>query len=102
MIPRYVGLRLYLFNYRGNPNQAKRILDEYRYHLQTLSERKIGVGKNTAFQLIHMNYPYDSENIDFWLERPKLMLEAIESYETLLGQSEKNVYYIEGEASDNG
>lgn len=102
MIPRYVGLRLYLFNYRGNSSQAKRILSVYHYHLQTLSERVIGDGRYTAFQLIHMNYPYKDDNRDFWLERPRLMLEAIESYETMLEQNEKDVYYIEGEASDNG
>ena len=102
MIPRYVALRLYLYNYRGNSSQANRILGEYRYHLQTLSERIIGDGKYTAFQLIHMNYPYDDDNRDFWLERPKLMLEAIESYETMLEQNEKDVYYIDGEATDNG
>ena len=101
MIPRYVGLRLYLFNYRGNSSQAKRILGEYHYHLQTLSERVVGDGRYTAFQLIHMNYPYNHDNRDFWLKRPKIMLEAIKSYETMLDQRERDVFYIGEEGSDD-
>lgn len=65
MIPRYVGLRVYLFNYRVKPDDANRILGEYRYQLQTLAERKISDGKYTALELIHKNYPYEAENCRF-------------------------------------
>lgn len=97
MIPRYVGLRVYLFNYRGKADDANRILGEYQYQLQTLTERKLGDGKYTALELIHKNYPYDEENVDFWLEKPKQMLEVIDSYQTMLEQKDKDVYYIDGE-----
>lgn len=95
MIPRYVGLRVYLFNYRGKADDANRILGEYQYQLQTLTERKLGDGKYTALELIHKNYPYDEENVDFWLEKPKQMLEVIDSYQTMLEQKDKDVYYID-------
>ena len=101
MIPRYVGLRVYLFNYRGKTDDANRILEEYRYQLQTLSERKLGGGKYTALELIHKNYPYDEENVDFCLEKPKQMLGVIDSYETMLAQKDKDVYYIDVEGSEN-
>jgi hypothetical protein len=101
MIPRYVGLRVYLFNYRGKSEDANRILGEYRYQLQTLAERKIGSGKYTALELIHKNYPYDEENVDFWLEKPKQILAAIDSYELMLEQKNQDVYYIDVEA-ENG
>lgn len=97
MIPRYVGLRVYLFNYRGKADDANRILGEYQYQLQTLTERKLGDGKYTALELIHKNYPYDEENVDFWLEKPKQMLEVIDSYQTMLEQKDKDVYYIDVE-----
>lgn len=99
MIPRYVGLRVYLFNYRGKTEDANRILSEYRYQLQTLADRKLGNGKYTALELIHKNYPYDNENVDFWLEKPKQMLGVIDSYETMLAQKDKDIFYIDVEGS---
>ena len=101
MIPRYVGLRVYLFNYRGKADDANRILGEYRYQLQTLSERKLGGGKYTALELIHKNYPYDEENVDFWLEKPKQMVGVIDSYETMLAQKDIDVFYINVEGSED-
>lgn len=101
MIPRYVGLRVYLFNYRGNTEDANRILGEYRYHLQTLAERKLGDGKYTALELIHKNYPYEAENIDFWLEKPRQMLGAIDSYKTMIEQKDKDIYYIDVEEHED-
>lgn len=100
MIPRYVGMRVYLLNYRDKTDDANRILGEYRYQLQTLSERKLGDGKYTPLELIHKNYPYDGENVDFWLEKPRQMLAAIDSYETMLEQKDKDVYYIDVEESE--
>ncbi len=101
MIPRYVGLRVYLLNYRGKTEDANRILGDYRYQLQRLAERKLGDGKYTALELIHKNYPYDEENVDFWLEKPKQMLGVIDSYETMLAQKDKDVFYIDAEGTEN-
>lgn len=95
MIPQYVGMRVYLFNYRSKVKDANRVLGEYRYQLQTLTKRKLGDGKYTASELIHKNYPYDERNVDFWLEKPKRMLEVIDSYETMLEQKGKDIFYIE-------
>lgn len=99
MIPRYVGLRVYLFNYRRKAEDANRILGEYRYQLKTLAERKLDDSKYTALELIHKNYPYDEKNVDFWLEKPKQMLRVIDSYETMLAQNDKDVIYIDMEGS---
>ncbi len=97
MIPRYVGMRVYLFYYQGKTDDANRILDDYRYQLQNLSEKKIGNGKYTALEWIHKNYPYSVENMDFWLESPKQMFDAINSYETMLEQKDKDIFYIDAE-----
>jgi len=101
MIPRYVGLRVYLLNYRGKSEDVNRILGEYRYQLQTLADRKLSDGKYTALELIHKNYPYDDENVDFWLEKPKQMLGVIDSYETMLAQKDKDVFYIDVEGTED-
>ena len=101
MIPRYVGMRVYLFHYRGRNEDAKRILGEYRYQLQNLAEKRVENGKYTALELIHKNYPYNKENVDFWLERPKQMLHKIDSYEIMLEQKNKDVFYIDAEGSED-
>lgn len=74
MIPRYVGLRVYLFNYRGKADDANRILGEYRYQLQTLSERKLGEGKYTALELIHKIIPMIRKMLIFGLKSPSRCL----------------------------
>jgi hypothetical protein len=98
MIPRYVALRVYLFNYQNRAEDANRVLKEYRYQLQSLAEKKLGTGKYTAFELIHTYYPYDDKNVDFWLENPGQMLHAIDNFQLMLEQKDIEVYYIDSEA----
>ena len=101
MIPRYVGLRVYLLNLRRKDADVDRILGQYQYQLQTLTEREIGDGKYTALELIHEYYPYKEENMDFWLERPKQMLEAVGSYKTMLDQKNNDIFLIDVEDAEN-
>lgn len=100
MIPRYVGLRVYLFNIRGNAADVNRVLGEYRYQLGNLSERKIGEGKYTALEMVHRYYPYTEKDVDFWIEQPQQMLEVLNSYEKMIGQTDKDVFYIEADGED--
>ena len=102
MIPRYVGMRVYLFNFRGKVDDTNRVLGEYQYQLRKLVERKIGDGKYTALELIHKNYPYNKTNVDFWIEKPKQMLETIDSYKMLLEQKDKEIFYIDVEENADG
>lgn len=102
MIPRYVGLRVYLFNFREKIDDANRILEEYRYQLKELIEKRISDGKHTALELIHKNYPYNGKDVDFWLKKPKQMLEAIDFYKIMLGQKDKEIFYIDMEENING
>ena len=97
MIPRYVGMRVYLFNLRGMTDEANRVLGEYQYNLENLSERKISNEKYTALEMIHRYYPYGESDTDFWLHQPKEMLEALKSYDNLIGQASDEVYYIDME-----
>lgn len=96
MIPRYVALRAYLFNFQEDSINAGRVLDEYRYHLENISEKKVK-GRHTALELVHMYSKYEKDNIDFWLEQPKQMLSTLSSYETILEQKGKNIFYAEVE-----
>ena len=101
MIPRYVGVRAYLLNYRGKLDDANRVLGEYKYQLKSLSERKMEGSGDTALEIIHKNYPYSKTDVDFWLEKPKQMLEVIDSCEKMLTQHDKNIFLIDAEDSKN-
>jgi hypothetical protein len=97
MIPRYVGLRVYLFNLRRKTADASRVLGEYRYHLENLSERNIGQEKYTGFEMIHRYYPYSDSDTNFWLYEPQKMLTALKSYNSMIEQSTDELYYIDME-----
>lgn len=101
MIPRYVGLRVYLFNLRGKNDDVDRILAQYQYQLQILAERKIEDGKYTALELIHKNYPYNEGNVDFWIKQPQKMLSTIGSCGVMLGQNDRDIFYIDAEDNDD-
>ena len=101
LIPRYVGLRAYLFNYLGKARDAEDILEEYRYNLQGMREKSIDNKGHSAFEIIHMYYPYDEQNRDFWLRYPGTMLNALDSYSKMLDQKGTDVYYIDTEISEN-
>lgn len=96
LIPRYVALRVYLLNFRRDTIRAEQVLNEYCYHLQNWTEKKIE-DKYTALEIVHMYYLYNNDNIDFWLEQPKQMLSVLNSYKTVLEQKNKNIFYIEME-----
>lgn len=101
MIPRYVGLRVYLFSVRGNDADVNRVLGEYQYQLSNLAERKIGEGKYTALEMVHRYYPYTETDVDFWIEQPQQMLEVLNSYETMIEQTSKEVFYIDAVEEEN-
>lgn len=97
MIPQYVGLRVYLLNSRGLTKDASRVLGDYRYHLESLSNMKLEDSKYTAIELIHKYYEYEESNMDFWLEQPKEILTSLKSYELLLEKQSDEVFYIDTE-----
>lgn len=97
MIPRYVGMRVYLFNLRGKTIEANRVLGEYQYNLENLSEKKIGSEKYTAIEMIHRYYPYSENDTDFWLHKPKEMLSALKTYDNLIEQASEELFYIDME-----
>lgn len=93
MIPRYVGMRVYLLNYCGSISDAYRVIGDYRYQLEMMAERKSG--KYSIMEEIHRYYPYREDNMDFWIEQPKQMVQALTSYERILEEKEIGVFYVD-------
>ena len=92
MIPRYVGLRIYLLNYCGSTSDAYRVIDDYKYQLEIMCERKNG--KYSIMEEIHRYYPYQEDNMDFWIEQPKQMISVLTSYEKFLMEKGVGIFYI--------
>lgn len=98
LIPRYVGLSVYLFNYQDDHDNAAQVIGDYRYQLQSLAQNKIGEdGKYTALEMIHLYYPYGVDDRDFWIEKPKQIIFALNEYEKVLEQKPQDIYYIDME-----
>lgn len=97
MIPRYLGLRIYLFNLQGNTVEANRVIGDYRYHLEKLSETKLEQSNYTALEMIHRYYPYNEDDMDFWLEQPKQILSALRTYEESITDKAEEMFYIDME-----
>ena len=97
MIPRYVGMRVYLFNLQGNEAEANRVVGDFIYHLEKLSGAKLEDGKYTALEMIHRYYPYSEGDTDFWLEQPQQMLFTLKSYENMMKYKSEELFYIDME-----
>lgn len=100
MIPKFVGIRVHLLNYQKKYEDVKRVLIEYKHQLFKLTESNRICGKYSYFELVHKYYPYDKNNVDFWMESPKQMIDAIVKYEYVLNGDCKNVYFIEDEEGE--
>ncbi|SEP84129.1 hypothetical protein SAMN02910289_00648 [Lachnospiraceae bacterium RM5] len=97
MMPKYVGLRVYLLNYRKKYADSSRILMDYRQQIYNMSERKSIDGKYSALELVHKYYPYRELETDFWLNHPKNMISAIDKYENMIEQKDADIFYIDVE-----
>ena len=102
IIPKYLGLRTYLFHYRGKFEDIKSIFEHYSGFLHKLNEARIYSGnKYTAFDLIHEYYQYNEENINFWLEEPKQIINSVDSYKALLTNKSRDILCLEAERLEN-
>lgn len=102
IIPKYLGLRTYLFHYRGKFEDIKSIFEHYSGFLHKLNEARIYSGnKYTAFELIHEYYQYNEENINFWLEEPKQIINSVDSYKALLTNKSRDILCLGAERLEN-
>ena len=92
MIPKYVAVQVYLYQYMGRIEDAQKTIQDYKFNLNKLNTEVFQNSKYTAFQLIHDVYPYGDDNRDFWLEIPRETVIALDSLELLLEQKNKDIY----------
>lgn len=94
LIPRYVGFKVHLLNYRGETDAAMQVLGEFRYHLDEWIKKPIEGSEYSAIQLIHSYYPYNDRNLDFWLEKPQQMFNTVNTFLKALAGNKSDIYLI--------
>lgn len=96
LIPRYVALRSYLYEYRGKNEDSVRILKEYKRNLAELQKKnKEEKEKYSVLEIVHNYCRYSIKSMDFWIEKPREMVKTISSIESFLECKEKKIYLIE-------
>lgn len=99
-IPRFVGIRVHLLNYQNKHEDVKYVLSNFEAQLLKFTEPKRIKDKYSYFELVHEYYPYDDINVDFWVDRPKQMIDALHKYEHALNGNCENIYFIESEEDE--
>lgn len=100
MIPKYVAVRLYTLQYLGRYEDAKAVIEQYRFHLDKLANMKLPGSEYTAAEVIHELYPYHKDNRDFWLEMPQQTISALDSLRLLIEPGDNEVFLIDAEVGD--
>lgn len=95
MIPKYVGLRVYLLEYRQMHKEASLVIEEYQYKMEQLSASS--EDEYSGFELVHSLFKYNKENRDFWIENPPKIIDAIASYNNKNIIDAPKVFVIEEE-----
>lgn len=95
MIPKYVAVRVYTLQYLGRFEDAKAVIEQYRFHLDKMANTALPGSNYTAAEIIHELYPYHKDNRDFWLEMPQQTISALDSLHLLLEPKNNDVFLIE-------
>ncbi len=93
LIPKYVGLRVYLFNCLDKKSDEIRTLDEYKIQMKRFFSEKID-DKHTPANFVHMNFPYNKNNTDFWITDANNDFERLNTFDIRKQLVNKNLYQI--------
>ena len=66
MATKFVGVHMHVLDYIRDSDGARLVADRYQHVLQDFFTRRIGKQQQTISELLHMNFPYTSENQNSW------------------------------------
>lgn len=95
MIPKYVAVEVYILHHLKRYEDAKDVIEKYRYHLDKMTNIALPDSEYTATQVIHDLYPYKKENVDFWLDMPQQTISGLDSLQLLIEPKQKDIFLIE-------
>lgn len=94
LIPKYVGLRAYIYAFFGDAVKASEVLDEYRYKINQLATKPVYSRGLTAAQCIHKYFPYTDQNRDYWITDISSVNKQLQSITIHMSLEGKQVYQI--------
>lgn len=65
---RYVGVQMQAFDYLGDKASSKLALEGYQHVMQDFITKSINSKGQSAATLIHLNYPYNEVNRNWWYQ----------------------------------
>jgi hypothetical protein len=69
----YVGVQMHVFDYLGDKASSNLALEDYQHNLRDFFKKSINQKGESAATLIHLYYPYDKTNLNFWYNFAKDM-----------------------------
>ncbi len=94
LIPKYVGLRAYLFSYMGDGETAKEILLEYQHRMNEFLIKEDKPKALSAAEYLHKYFPYSKANRDFWVTDFQQMNRQLQQVQMIGESDKKQIYYI--------
>lgn len=94
LIPKYVGLRAYLFSYMDDGETAADILHEYQRRMNELLIKDNKPKSLSPAECLHKYFPYSEDNRDFWVTDFKQLNKQLQQIPILEEADNREVYYI--------
>ena len=63
---KYVGVQMHVFDYLGDKASSNQALEGYQHVMRDFFTKSINNKGQSAATLIHLNYPYDENNLNWW------------------------------------
>lgn len=98
-VTKLVGLRMQLLDYLGDVNGVKIEMDRYHRAMSDFFTQPLPNKSYSAADLIHMNYPYNSENTNCWYS---LSIEMSSQLNAIEAHTENSVYLVSLEEDEDG
>jgi len=98
---KYVGVQVQVLDYLGDKESSRMTLRGYQHVMQNFLVKGINKKEQSAARLMHLNYPYDDSNRDFWQTFSKELRPVLEvGFDTIEGQ--KDIYLVSLEDAEYG
>ena len=98
---KYVGVQVQVLDYLGDKESSRMALKCYQHVMQNFLVKEINKKEQSAARLMHLNYPYDDSNRDFWQTFSKELRPMLEAgFDNIEGQ--KDIYLVSLEDIEYG
>jgi hypothetical protein len=91
LVTKYVGMQMHVFDYLGDKKKSDLELERYQHRMQEYITKGINSKEQPLVSLMHMHYPYNDSNENYWYEFSKNMKPMLQNG---LGTIEEKEIYL--------